>query len=135
MPWPKRFNFGAAVWFPSFPDFLRCDANCGAMQRQFRAGTNPERGSLPGPRPLADALTSRNARCVFGVLHYVLSMKQSDIFRENAKNCLQLAEQAEGRPAYRRYVRMARAWAALAREQQWLDGEISPLPIKTEELA
>ena len=62
-------------------------------------------------------------------------MKRSDIFRENAENCLQLAEQAEGRPAYRRYVRMARAWTALAREQQWLDGEISPLPIKTEELA
>jgi hypothetical protein len=62
-------------------------------------------------------------------------MKQSDIFRENAENCLQLAEQAEGRPAYRRYLRMARAWTALAREQQWLDGEISPLPIKTEELA
>ena len=93
------------------------------------------RGAPAGIPPAGDALTSRNARCVFGVLHYVLSMKQSDIFRENAENCLQLAEQAESRPAYRRYVRMARAWTALAREQQWLDGEISPLPIKTEELA
>jgi len=108
---------------------LGCDAK--AVPRWNESGEV----ALPEPRPLADALTSRNARCVFGVLHYVLSMKQSDIFRENAENCLQLAEQAEGRPAYRRYVRMARAWTALAREQQWLDGEISPLPIKTEELA
>jgi hypothetical protein len=55
-------------------------------------------------------------------------MKQSDIFRENADNCLQLAERAEGSPAFRRYQRMARAWAALADEQDWLDGEVSPLP-------
>jgi hypothetical protein len=54
-------------------------------------------------------------------------MKQSDIFRENAENCLQLAEHAEGQPAYRRYSRMAQAWQALADEQDWLDGEISPL--------
>lgn len=54
-------------------------------------------------------------------------MKQSDIFRENAENCLQLAERAEGQPAFRRYSRMARAWTALADEQDWLDGEISPL--------
>jgi len=54
-------------------------------------------------------------------------MKQSDIFRENAENCLQLAERAEGQPAFRRYSRMALAWTALADEQDWLDGEISPL--------
>jgi hypothetical protein len=55
-------------------------------------------------------------------------MKQSDILREHAENCLELAEGAEGVPAGRRYVRMARAWTALAHEQDWLDGEISPLP-------
>lgn len=55
-------------------------------------------------------------------------MKQSDIYRENAENCLQLAERAEGQPAYRRFSRMAQAWLALAEEQDWLDGEISPLP-------
>jgi hypothetical protein len=55
------------------------------------------------------------------------NMKQSDIFRENAENCLQLAERAEGKPAFRRYMRMAQAWRALATEQDWLDGEISPL--------
>ncbi|WP_024507835.1 hypothetical protein [Bradyrhizobium sp. ARR65] len=62
-------------------------------------------------------------------------MKQSDIFRENAENCLQLAEGAEGQPAYRRYMRMAQAWAALADEQDWLDGEIPPLPPGPKEAA
>ena len=57
-------------------------------------------------------------------------MKQSDIYRENAENCLQLAERAEGQPAYRRFSRMAQAWLALADEQDWLDGEISPLPTR-----
>jgi hypothetical protein len=57
-------------------------------------------------------------------------MKQSDVFRENADNCLQLAERAEGQPAFRRYLRMARAWRALAEEQDWLDGEVSPLPAR-----
>ncbi len=54
-------------------------------------------------------------------------MKQSDIFRENAENCLQLAERADGEPAYRRYLRMAQGWFALAAEQDWLDGEIPPI--------
>jgi len=54
-------------------------------------------------------------------------MKQSDIFRDNAENCLQLAERAEGQPAYNRYQRMAAAWTALAEEQDWLDGEIPPV--------
>jgi hypothetical protein len=58
---------------------------------------------------------------------YVRAMKQSDLFRENAENCLQLAERAEGQPAYKRYLRMAEAWTALADEQDWLDGEIPPL--------
>jgi hypothetical protein len=57
-------------------------------------------------------------------------MKQSDHFRENADNCLQLAERAEGRPAFRRYLRMAQAWTALANEQDWLDGEVSPLTVR-----
>lgn len=57
-------------------------------------------------------------------------MKQSELFRDNAENCLQLAERAEGQPAFRRYLRMAQAWMALANEQDWLDGEVSPLPVK-----
>jgi len=57
---------------------------------------------------------------------HVDAMRQSDIFRENADNCLQLAERADGQPAFRRYLRMAQAWTALAHEQDWLDGEIPP---------
>lgn len=57
-------------------------------------------------------------------------MKQSDIFRDNADNCLQLAERAEGQPANKRYSRMADAWTALATEQDWLDGEIPPVKVR-----
>lgn len=61
---------------------------------------------------------------------HVLLMKQSDIFRDNAENCLQLAERSEGQPAaYNRYSRMADAWTALAKEQDWLDGEIPPVKV------
>ena len=56
-------------------------------------------------------------------------MKQSDILRDRADNCRLLAEQAIGGPAFRRYLRMARAWRALAKEQAWLDGEVSPLVV------
>jgi hypothetical protein len=57
-------------------------------------------------------------------------MKHSDLFRENADNCLQLAERSEGQPAFKRYLRMAQAWTALANEQDWLEGEVSPLTIR-----
>ena len=53
-------------------------------------------------------------------------MKQSEIFRENAENCAQLAEGARSEPAFQRYKRMEAAWRALADEQDWLDGEVSP---------
>jgi len=61
---------------------------------------------------------------------YVVRMRQSDHFRENANNCLQLAERADGEPAHKRYVRMAEAWTALADEQDWLDGEVPPAMAK-----
>jgi hypothetical protein len=56
-------------------------------------------------------------------------MKPSKIFRENAENCAQLAEAeaSEDGPAYKRYRRMEAAWRALAEEQEWLDGEVSPV--------
>jgi hypothetical protein len=54
-------------------------------------------------------------------------MKQSDLLRENADNCLQLAERAEGEPAHRRYMRMSLGWTALADAQDWLDGEVPPV--------
>ncbi|GLH75614.1 hypothetical protein SSBR45G_05220 [Bradyrhizobium sp. SSBR45G] len=56
-------------------------------------------------------------------------MKQSDLFRDNAENCLHLAERAGGDPAFRRYSRMAESWRALAFEQDWLDGEVPPMPV------
>jgi uncharacterized protein with von Willebrand factor type A (vWA) domain len=55
-------------------------------------------------------------------------IKQSDIYRQNADNCMQMAEAAQGEPAYNRYKRMEAAWLALAEEQDWLDGEQSPAP-------
>ncbi len=55
------------------------------------------------------------------------SVKQSEIFRENAEHCAQLAESASNEPTYRRYKRMEAAWRALAHEQDWLDGEIAPI--------
>jgi len=55
-------------------------------------------------------------------------MKQSEIFRDNAANCMHLAEQSIDEPTFKRYRRMADAWTALAEEQDWLDGEVSPLP-------
>jgi cell wall assembly regulator SMI1 len=61
-------------------------------------------------------------------------MRQSDIFRENAENCRQLAERAEGQPAFKRYMRMSQAWMALAKEQDWLDGEVSPLRSNSDSL-
>ena len=55
-------------------------------------------------------------------------MKQSQHFLENAENCAQLAERAADEPTHKRYKRMESAWRALAEEQDWLDGEVSPAP-------
>lgn len=56
-------------------------------------------------------------------------MKQSQHFLDNAENCAQLAERAASGPAHKRYRRMEAAWRALAVEQDWLDGEVSPVKI------
>ena len=53
--------------------------------------------------------------------------KRSDQYRLNAENCMQMAEAAHSEPAYNRYKRMEAAWLALAEEQDWLDGERSPV--------
>jgi len=55
-------------------------------------------------------------------------MMQSEYFLENAENCAQLAESATDQPAHLRYKA---AWRPLAREQEWLDGEVSPQHVKT----
>ena len=54
-------------------------------------------------------------------------MKQSQHFLDNAENCAQLAERATDDPTHKRYKRMEAAWRALAEEQDWLDGEVSPV--------
>jgi hypothetical protein len=54
--------------------------------------------------------------------------KQSDLYRQNADNCAQMAEAAEAEPAFNRFKRIEAAWLALAEEQDWLDGERSPDP-------
>ena len=44
---------------------------------------------------------------------------------------MQLAEAAQDEAAHKRFKRMEAAWLALAEEQDWLDGERSPLdPVK-----
>lgn len=53
-------------------------------------------------------------------------MKKSDQFRENAETCAELADTARSEPIRKRYCRMAEAWKALAEEEDWLTGEISP---------
>jgi hypothetical protein len=59
------------------------------------------------------------------------AMKQSDHFIENADNCAQLAERATDEPTHQRYRRMGAAWRALAKEQDWLDGETPLDPTTT----
>ena len=54
-------------------------------------------------------------------------MKQSDIFRECAENCARVAEATSDEVKYLRLRRMEAAWLALANEQDWLDGETSPV--------
>jgi hypothetical protein len=59
-------------------------------------------------------------------------MKQSEIYRQNAENCAYLAEGAPNEPTRQRYRRMEAAWRSLADEQDWLDGEPSPVARKGE---
>lgn len=53
-------------------------------------------------------------------------MSETDKYLQNAENCNDMANAANDEPARARYRRMADAWHALAREQAWLDGQISP---------
>lgn len=55
-------------------------------------------------------------------------MSEAEKYITNAENCIELADKAQTAPAKARYRRMAEAWLALATEQEWLDGEIPPLP-------
>jgi hypothetical protein len=59
------------------------------------------------------------AICAFGEV----TMKKSDHFRKSAESAAKLAERATEEATQDRYKRMEAAWLALAREQDWLDGE------------
>jgi hypothetical protein len=59
-------------------------------------------------------------------------MSETQKYLDHAANCIELAESAKDAPTRARYKRMAEAWFALAKEQEWLDGEIPPLPAMTD---
>lgn len=50
-------------------------------------------------------------------------LSKSEEYRENARNCGELAAEAEDLPSKKRFKRMQEAWLALAEEQDWLDGQ------------
>jgi hypothetical protein len=52
-------------------------------------------------------------------------LSKSEEYRENARNCGELAAEAKDAPSKNRFKRMQEAWLALAEEQDWLDGRIS----------
>jgi hypothetical protein len=54
-------------------------------------------------------------------------MKQSQHFLANAVTCSKLAKRSTDKQTKTRFKRMEEAWRALAREQDWLDGEITPI--------
>ena len=55
-----------------------------------------------------------------------MKRKQSDVFRENAQNCVEKAERAKDEPTCKRFKRLEAAWLALPEEHDWLDGETPP---------
>jgi hypothetical protein len=54
-------------------------------------------------------------------------MKQSQHLLDNAVRCSKLAKRTTDKQTKTRFKRMEEAWRALAREQDWLDGEITPI--------
>jgi hypothetical protein len=46
-------------------------------------------------------------------------MTQAGTFRDNARNCADLAASTKDEPSRNRYKRMEAAWLALAKEQDW----------------
>jgi hypothetical protein len=56
----------------------------------------------------------------------------AETMRQNADNCLVLAENAKDEPSRLRYVRMALAWNSLANTKDWLDGATTDAPLQSE---
>lgn len=57
-------------------------------------------------------------------------LSKSAQYRENARNCGELADAAKDVPSNNRYKRMRDAWLALADEQDWLDGTMPNLDVQ-----
>jgi hypothetical protein len=51
---------------------------------------------------------------------------KAEEYQESAANCAELEAKATERPKRKRYQRMKEAWLALAEEESWLDGQITP---------
>lgn len=51
-------------------------------------------------------------------------LSKSDEYRENARNCGELADAAKDLPSKNRYKHMQDAWLALVEEQDWPDGQL-----------
>jgi hypothetical protein len=49
-------------------------------------------------------------------------LTKSEKYKENARNCGELADEAEELPSKNRYKRMQDAWLARAAKQDWLEG-------------
>ncbi|WP_454618090.1 hypothetical protein [Bradyrhizobium cenepequi] len=56
-------------------------------------------------------------------------MKQSQHLLDNAVICSKLAKRTTDKQKKTHFKRMEDAWRALAREQDWLDGEITPVEV------
>ena len=54
-------------------------------------------------------------------------MKESQYLLDNAVTCAKLARRASDEQTKNRFQNMEAAWRSLAREQEWLDGEIAPI--------
>jgi hypothetical protein len=52
-------------------------------------------------------------------------MNKSDEYRENARNCAELALEAKDKPTKYRFKRLETAWLAPAEDQDWLEGNVS----------
>ncbi len=54
-------------------------------------------------------------------------MKQSQQLLDNAVACAKLAARTMDQEERNRFRRIEAAWRSLAREQDWLDGQITPI--------
>ncbi|WGR93842.1 MULTISPECIES: hypothetical protein [unclassified Bradyrhizobium] len=54
-------------------------------------------------------------------------MKRSQLLLDNAVICSKLAKRSTDKQTKALFKRMEESWRALAREQDWLDGEIAPI--------